>query len=324
MTEKLGRYEILEEIGHGGFAVVYRAHDRQLDRLVALKELRPMLLADSDSIKNFRQEARNIARLDHPQVVTIYDVCEAERRQFIVMQLVDGSSLEERIAAQGPLPWAETIELITAIAAGLDYAHTRSILHRDLKPANILLDSNHGPMLSDFGLAKLIGEASTSVTAAGGVVGTPHYIAPEVWEGQGASRQSDIYALGCILYEMLVGQKLFPGETPPAVMMAHFKALTLPDAWPQGVPAGTAGVLKTALAQNPAHRYASAAELSQALAALTPPVERVLAPSQPESAPVEPTPTAPPINRTAKRGSPLRSQAHPHLRLGRLWQNHPG
>ena len=216
MVEGVGRYEILEELGRGGFAVVYRAHDRQLDRLVALKELRPMLLNDPGSVKEFRQEARNIARLDHPNVVTIYDVYEAEQRLFIVMQLVDGSSLTELITRQGHLSWPETVETITAVAAGLDYAHTRGILHRDLKPANILLDSKHGPMLSDFGLAKLIDEAGTSVTADGSVVGTPHYIAPEVWEGQGTTHQSDIYALGCILYEMLIGEKLFPGETPPS------------------------------------------------------------------------------------------------------------
>ena len=150
MREQLGRYEILEEIGQGGFAVVYRAHDRQLDRLVALKELRPMFLNDPDSVNDFHREARNIARLDHPNVVTIYDVYGAEQRLFIVMQLVDGSSLEESLARRGRLPWSETVELITAVATGLDYAHTQGILHRDLKPANILLDSNHGPRLSDL------------------------------------------------------------------------------------------------------------------------------------------------------------------------------
>jgi serine/threonine-protein kinase len=146
MIEELGRYEILEGIGQGGFAVVYRARDKQLDRLVALKELRPVLLNDRSSVKDFRQEARNIARLDHPNVVTIYDVYEIQQRLLIVMQLVDGPSLAELIATQGHLSWSEAVEIITALAAGLDYAHTRNILHRDLKPANILLDSNHGPM----------------------------------------------------------------------------------------------------------------------------------------------------------------------------------
>jgi LuxR family maltose regulon positive regulatory protein len=269
MIEKLGRYEILEEIGQGTFAVVYRAHDTQLDRLVALKELRSVvLLHDPDSVKDFRREARHIARLDHPHIVTIYDVYEKEQRQFIVMQLVDGSSLAELIAKRGRLSWSETVETITAVAAGLDYAHTRGILHCDLKPANILLDTNHGPMLSDFGLAKLIGEADPGVSAGEGIVGTAHYIAPEVWEGQGTTRQSDIYALGCILYEMLMGKKLFQGETPPAAMMAHFQPLALPHTWPDGVPSGVAGVLATALAKKPKARYAAAGEMAKELTAL--------------------------------------------------------
>ncbi|MCG3212399.1 MAG: Serine/threonine-protein kinase PknK [Anaerolineae bacterium] len=313
MVERLGRYDILEKIGQGGFAEVYRAYDRQLDRHVALKELRPVLLTDPDSVKRFHQEARNIARLDHPNVVTIFDVYEAGQRRFIVMQLIDGLSLEELIAAQGRRSWPETVETITAVAVGLDYAHTRNILHRDLKPANILLDSNHGPMLSDFGLAKLIGEADTSVTASGGVVGTPHYIAPEVWEGQGTSRQSDIYALGCILYEMLTGEKLFAGQTPPAVMMAHFRALTLPKTWPQGVPPGVTDVLATALAAQPANRYATAGELAQALAALATGSEA--SPSQPEPARPGAKPVSPPILATKLFKPPPRPEfvPRPHL-----------
>jgi LuxR family maltose regulon positive regulatory protein len=295
MTEKLGRYEIIDKIGQGGFAVVYRAHDTRLDRLVALKELRPTLLSDADSVKHFRQEARNIARLDHPKVVTIYDVYEAQQRLFIVMQLVDGSSLADLIARQGRLAWPRTVEIITAVAEGLDYAHTRGVLHRDLKPANILLDSNHGPMLSDFGLAKLIGEASTSVTAGGGIVGTPHYIAPEVWDGRGTTRQSDVYALGCILYEMLTGEKVFAGETPPAVMMAHFRELTLPMIWPESVPSGVTDVLDTALAKKTADRYGTADEMVQALAALTTLVSSELTTPQPGQARSETIPVSAPI-----------------------------
>ncbi len=313
MAEELGRYHILEEIGQGGFAVVYRAHDRQLDRPVALKELKPTLLNDPASIDDFQREARNIARLDHPQVVTIFDVVQVAQRQFIVMQLVDGSSLGALITRQGQIPWPEAVEIITALAAGLDYAHSQNILHRDLKPANILLDSKHGPMLSDFGLAKLMGEAGRSATAAGNVVGTPHYIAPEVWEGQGSSRQSDIYALGCILFEMLTGQKLFPGNTPPAVMMAHFKALSLPQGWPEGVPPGVAAVLATALAQRPADRYASASEMVQALGA--PPRQAWSATPQPE--PVRPAPqlAAPPILTTKLYSPPTRPEFVPRPRL---------
>ena len=315
MTEDLGRYEILEEIGQGGFAIVYRARDRQLDRQVALKELKPIRLADPSLVKDFRQEARNIARLDHPNVVTVYDIYEAEHRQFIVMQLVDGSSLEERLARQGHLSWSETVEIMSALAAGLDYAHSQNILHRDLKPANILLNSNHGPMLSDFGLAKLIGQADASLTAGRGVVGTSHYIAPEVWDGQGATRQSDIYALGCILYEMLIGQKLFPGETPSAVMMAHFSELSLPHTWPEDVPSGVADVLATALAQKPADRYATAGEMTQAFAALTTKVKNEFTTSQLGPARSGTKPVASPILTTKLYAPPIRPEFVPRPRL---------
>jgi serine/threonine protein kinase len=265
MTEDLGRYKILEKIGQGGFAVVYRAHDSELDRLVALKELRQGLLDDSNWVKRFKREAKTIARLNQPRIVTIYDVLEVAERLFIVMHLVDGPSLDTLIATHGHLPWPQALEIMLAMADALDYAHAQSILHRDLKPANILLDSQRGPLLSDFGLAKLAGEAGSSVTAGGGIVGTPHYIAPEVWEGQGTTPQSDIYALGCILYEMVTGEKLFQGESPPAVMMAHFSPLTLPNSWLEGVPSGITDVLKAALAKQPGDRYDTAGEMGQAL-----------------------------------------------------------
>ncbi len=268
MSQKFGRYEILEEIGQGGFAIVHRAHDTQLGRQVALKELRSMLLHDTEWVKRFRREARTIAHLDHPRIVTIHDVGEVEDHLFIVMRLINGPSLEELITERGRFPWSEAVEIITAVAEGLDYAHTQNILHRDLKPANILMDPERGPLLSDFGLAKLVGGNSMSMTASGSVVGTPHYIAPEVWEGQSATRQSDIYALGCILCEMLTGEKVFKGETPPSVMMAHFKPPALPKTWAEGVPSGVTDVLKTTLASNPADRYATVADMVRALIAL--------------------------------------------------------
>jgi LuxR family maltose regulon positive regulatory protein len=286
LAEKLGRYEILEEIGQGGFAIVYRARDTQLERLVALKELRPALLHNTDWVKRFHREARTIARLDHPHIVTIYDVYEVKDRLFIVLRLVNGPSLEKLLATQGRFPWSEAVEIIDVVADGLDYAHTQGILHRDLKPANILLDPERGPMLSDFGLAKLVDEGSMSVTATGSVVGTPHYIAPEVWEGQGTTPQSDIYALGCILYEMLTGEKVFQGETPPTVMMSHFSPLAFPKEWPEGVPAGVAKVIETALAKQPARRYDTANEMVEALAKLAAtPFVRQAAPVEPRASP---------------------------------------
>jgi hypothetical protein len=236
MTEKQGRYEILAEIGQGGFATVYRAKDPDLDRLVALKVLRPGLLQNQDSARRFKQEARTIARLDHPRIVTIFELGQTAQQLFIAMRLIEGASLDVRLSTEGLLTWSEV----------------------------------RGAVLSDFGLAKLVGEADSSFTAAGGILGTPDYIAPEVWEGQGASAQADIYALGCILYEVITGEKLFQGDSPPAVMMAHIRPLALPQSWPEDVPATVAQVLEKALAKDPAERYATAGQMVQALQATEP------------------------------------------------------
>ena len=145
MSQKLYRYQILEEIGQGGFATVYRAHDTELDRFVAVKELKPALIQDSNWVKRFQREARAIARLDHPHIITVHDVIEENNRFLIVMRLVDGPSLDQYLTTQGKIPWEKTLAYLTDIAAGLDYAHSQEILHRDLKPANILMDPQHGP-----------------------------------------------------------------------------------------------------------------------------------------------------------------------------------
>lgn len=262
MTGNVGRYEILDKIGEGGFAIVYRGRDTQLDRLVALKELRPALLKDAAWVNKFRQEAKTVARLDHPHIVTIHDVYQTADRLFLVMALVDGPSLDV-LLRQKRLSWAEAMSMITAVAQGLDYAHANDILHRDLKPANILLDSKRGPMLSDFGLAKLATEYSLS--SSGTIVGTPHYIAPEIWEGQQFTPQADIYALGCIIFEMITGEKAFKGDTPPAIMMAHFKPLVMPQVWPAGVPPQLTDILLKTLTANPTDRFPNANDLVQTL-----------------------------------------------------------
>lgn len=268
MIEQVGRYEILEKIGEGGFAIVYRAKDTALGRMVALKELRPILLNDSDWVKRFHREAKTVAQLDHPHIVPIHDVYDAEKRLFIVMRLIEGVSLDEHIQSHGGLPWAEAINIITQVAAGLDYAHAKGILHRDMKPANILMDKARGAMLTDFGLAKLTSQNSLSRSMSGTIVGTPHYIAPEVWEGQEFTPQADIYALGCIIYEILTGERAFKGDTPPSIMMAHFKPPALPPTWPSGVPHEIAQILLKALSTTPENRYATADALTQALYAL--------------------------------------------------------
>jgi len=180
---------------------------------------------------------------------------------------VHGPTLDKLFGGQEGLAWPEVVEIIGAVAEGLDYAHSQGILHRDLKPANILIDPKWGAMLTDFGLAQLVGDHSGAQDSH--IVGTPHYIAPEIWDGQTATRQADIYALGCILYELLTGQKLFAGEMPPAVMGAHFRPLVLPAGWPAGVPSGVTDVLRAALARQPADRYPTAGEMANTLRALS-------------------------------------------------------
>ncbi|HEY3231245.1 MAG TPA: protein kinase [Roseiflexaceae bacterium] len=264
-TQQFGKYRILGELGRGGFATVFRAVDTTLEREVALKILHPQLLADSTFVQRFRQEARTLVALRHPQIITVYEVGEGEGRLFIAMDLAHGPSLAQSIARRGRIPWSEALELLKTICTALDYAHGQWIVHRDLKPANVLLDKQRGVLLTDFGFARLMGESSVSLSMSGGVAGTPGYIAPEVWELNAAEAPADIYALGCIAYEMLTGEVLFKGQTPMQVMRAHDRGPAFPEAWQDDVPRGMAAVLSKALAHDPAGRYSSAMALWYAL-----------------------------------------------------------
>jgi predicted Ser/Thr protein kinase len=257
-SQTLGKYKILQELGKGGFATVYRALDTTLDREVALKVLNPLLMRDETWVARFRHEARAVARLKQPHIVHIYEVGEAEGRLFITMESIEGPPLNELIAASGRLAWEKALDIVTQIADALDYAHGEGIVHRDLKPSNVLFDPRLGVVLTDFGFAKLVGESSMSISVSGGIVGTPAYIAPEVWEGKEAVPATDVYALGCVLFEMLTGAVLFKGDTPPAVMMGHFQPHQYPEEWPEGVPPQARGLLEKALARDPADRYPSA------------------------------------------------------------------
>jgi serine/threonine protein kinase/sugar lactone lactonase YvrE len=264
-TILLGKYRILAELGRGGFATVYKALDTTLNREVALKILHPQLLADPHFVRQFRQEAQTVAGLRHQHIITIYEISEADGRIFIAMELVRGLSLATSITRRKRIPWGETLALLKPICEALDYAHGRGIVHRDLKPANILLDKDRGALLTDFGFARLLAENSMSVSLSGGIVGTPGYIAPEVWESNAADPPVDIYALGCIVYEMLTGDLLFKGQTPMQAVYAHSRGPQFPDTWPDGVPSGIATVVGKALAREPTARYTSAIGLWHAL-----------------------------------------------------------
>jgi len=226
----LGNYELLEEIGRGGFGTVYRATDRTLGRTVALKVLHPQLAADHEFIERFRREARLAAGLENPHILLVHEMGEDGGRFFIAMRYYPGGSLAERLK-QGPLGWVESAAVMAQVCAGLQKMHEHGWLHRDLKPGNILFDADGQAVIGDFGLARAL-TASGSSTSTGIGGGTPYYKAPELWRGKPpAGPAADVYALGCILGEMLTGRLLFAGETPDEVMTHH--VLDGPDFGPR-------------------------------------------------------------------------------------------
>jgi len=231
---QLGKYEIQEEIGQGGFGTVYKALDRSLKRTVAIKVLHPNLVNDQTFLGRFRQEAQITARLEHSNLVPIYDYGESEGRYYIVMSYMPGGSLKDRIKNEAPFSKEAALTIIEQIAVGLEYSHKRHVIHRDLKPGNILFDEEGKAHISDLGFAKLLrSDASASMSTSGGIVGTPSYMAPEVWRGAKASPATDIYSLACILVEMITGVRLFDGESTPEVMLKHFEPLQLPESFPE-------------------------------------------------------------------------------------------
>ena len=262
---RLHKYEIYEELGRGGFATVFRAVDTSLGREVALKIFDPLLLRDADWVQKFYREARTIAYLTHPRVIIIHEISEQLERLFIAMQLVKGPDLRHYLEKNGPRPWEEVLTITQQIAEGLDFAHEEGVAHLDLKPGNVLLDKRLGAVLSDFGFARLVGQSSYSMTMSGGIIGTPHYIAPEMWEERRPGTPADIYALGCIVYELVTAQILFQGESAPGIMLAHFRDRPWPAAWPEGTPPGLTDILEKAVARDPAARYSKASDLVRAL-----------------------------------------------------------
>jgi serine/threonine protein kinase len=251
----LGKYEIIKELGRGGFGIVYEARDTILKRQVALKVLHPNLTVDPHFIARFRQEAELAARMDHPNIVTIHDFDQVDGRYYIVMALLRGGSLNEQIETYGPLSPAKARTFLEQIASGLSYAHQRGVIHRDLKPGNILIDENGIARVADFGFAKASSNnQSTAFSSMGNAIGTAAYMAPEIWEGKPATAQSDIYSLGCIAAEMLTGRRLFDGDSTAQILKKHVVdgpklPANLPEAWRE--------LILTCLAKDPAQRYPS-------------------------------------------------------------------
>ena len=252
---KLGRYTLGEQLGSGGFGTVYKATD-SIGRTVAIKVLKPGWADDPGTIERFRREAQVAGELFHNRIATIIDFDEFEGRLFLVMRYIDGIPLDKYIKEKGRLSWSETLRILGEVAEGLDYAHQRGFVHRDIKPANILISEKEGAVLTDFGLVKAA--EISGMSTSGVMLGTPHYIAPEVWEGKPASPATDIYSLACVACEMLTGEVLFAGVSPPEIMTKHMQETPpLPNNWPQGVPEGVGEVMTQALAKDPSQRFSS-------------------------------------------------------------------
>jgi eukaryotic-like serine/threonine-protein kinase len=216
-----GRYELEELVGSGGMSTVYRAHDRLLERKVALKILHRRFNDDDEYVERFRREARAVAQLAHPNIVTVIDRGEDAGRQFIVFEYVDGDDLKQLIdKAGGRLPIDRVVELGQEIAAALAFAHERGIVHRDVKPQNVLLNEEGRAKVTDFGIARSL-DVEHGVTQTGTVLGTSNYIAPEQASGQPVDDRSDVYSFGVVLYELLTGTVPFEGESFVAVALKH-------------------------------------------------------------------------------------------------------
>jgi len=271
---RLGKFEILQELGRGGFGTVYQARDLTLERTVALKVLHPQLAADLEFVHRFQREARNLAQIDHPRVVTIYEIGEIDGRIYIAMRYLPGGSLSDRLKASGPIPPDEAVRLLDQVAQGLHAGHRRGIIHRDVKPGNILFDEDGQAVIADFGVARAVQVSSIGTSSeSGGAVGTPHYRPPELWRGSPPpSPASDVYSLACVCYEMLTGQLLFSGDTPDQVLTSHVldDAAELLSREGSSIPRPVRAVLVRALSKDQAARFQSVTdftrELSTALA----------------------------------------------------------
>lgn len=259
-----GPYKVLEKIGEGGMAVVYRGVQESLDRSVAIKVLRTELSADQEFIARFRQEALAVAQLSHPNILHVYDAGFAHGVYYIVMAYVDGGSLKDLIA-QGPVEPGFACSIAAPLAEALDHAHQRGLVHRDVKPSNILLTRDGRPLLTDFGIARLLDEGQR-LTRTGTSIGTPEYMAPEQAQGQQVDGRTDIYALGIVLYEMLAGWVPFSAQTPVATLYKHVNEPAPPLQQVNiSVQDWLGAVVGKALAKRPVDRFQRAKEMAEAL-----------------------------------------------------------
>ncbi len=259
----LGQYTLQRPIGQGGMATVYLARQESMNRNVAVKVLATDLAGDPDFSIRFRREAETIASLEHPHILPVIDFGEQDTYVYLVMRLITGGTLGYELR-DGPLSLNRANHLLSQIAPALTYAHSKGVIHRDLKPANVLLDEDENVYLTDFGIAKMLA-GTTNMTHSGHLMGTPIYMAPEQWRSEPVDARTDVYALGMMLYEMLVGLQPFQADTPYALMYEHMDKLPAsPVRYHPGLPAAIEPVIFKAIAKLPQDRYASAQALAEA------------------------------------------------------------
>jgi eukaryotic-like serine/threonine-protein kinase len=269
-TQLGDRYDVGQVIGRGGMAEVYEGTDRRLNRRVAIKVLRPDLARDPMFQERFRREARSAAGLNHPNIVAIYDTGEdfigdgasQVSVPYIVMEFVDGVTLRHMLNSGPRILPERALEIIAGVLAALDYAHRHGIVHRDIKPANIMISTNGDAKVMDFGIARAMSDAATSVTATSAVMGTAQYLSPEQARGELVDARSDIYSSGCVLYELLTGVTPFNGDSPVAIAYQHVNEPPKPpSALDNSIPSSLDSITLGALAKSPSNRYQTAAEM---------------------------------------------------------------
>ena len=254
-----GRYEILEPIGFGGMAVVYKARCHRLNRLVAIKILKDELSKDEEFRNRFHGESQAVAKLNHPNIMSVHDVSTHEGTDYIVMELIDGITLKQYMEKKGTLNWKETLHFAMQIAKALEHAHGQGIVHRDIKPHNVMVLKNGSAKVTDFGIARLMSQSNTLTKEA---LGSVHYISPEQAKGGRVDNRSDLYSLGVVMYEMMTGRAPYDGDSPVAVAIQHINGgAVMPSVLNPNIPGGLEQIIMKCMATDPAQRYNSATAL---------------------------------------------------------------